>query len=157
VSRDGFLYACDRGNNRVQIFELAATDLCKPCANPNAEVGKCGFVGEIHVAPQTASGTSGTATLSTDPEQSCLYVGDLGNGTLYIINRDNRTELDRIGRDGRQAGEFHWLHALAVDSRGDIYTGEVDTGQRVQKFLRYGSTGCSGTGSAEVGLYSNNR
>jgi DNA-binding beta-propeller fold protein YncE len=157
VSRDGFLYACDRGNNRVQIFELAATDLGKPCANPNAEVGKCGFVGEIPVAPQTASGTSGTATLSTDPEQSCLYVGDLGNGTLYIINRDNRTELDRIGRAGRQAGEFHWLHALAVDSRGDIYTGEVDTGQRVQKFLRYGSTGCSGTGSAEVGLYSNNR
>ena len=77
VSRDGFLYACDRGNNRVQIFELGAADLGKPCANPNAEAGKCGFVGEIHVAPQTASGTSGTATLSTDPGQTCLYVGDL--------------------------------------------------------------------------------
>ena len=153
VSSDGFLYACDRGNNRVQIFELAAAELGKPCANPKAEVGKCGFVGEIHVAPQTASGTSGTATLSTDPGQTCLYVGDLGNGTLYIINRENRTELDRIGRAGRQAGEFHWLHALAVDSRGDIYTGEVDTGQRVQKFLRYGASSCSGTGSADVGLY----
>jgi len=157
VSRDGFLYACDRGNNRVQIFELAAADLGHPCANPNAEAGKCGFVGEIHVAPQTASGTSGTATLSTDPGQTCLYVGDLANGTLYIINRENRTELDRIGRAGRQAGEFHWLHALAVDSRGDIYTGEVDTGQRVQRFVRYGSSSCSGMGSAEVGLYSSNR
>jgi hypothetical protein len=157
VSRDGLLYACDRGNNRVQIFELAAPELGSPCANPNAEIGKCGFVGEIHVAPQTASGTSGTATLSSDPEQTCLYVGDLANGTLYIINRANRTELDRIGRAGRQAGEFHWLHALAVDSHGDIYTGEVDTGQRVQKFLRYGSSSCSGTGSAEVGLYSANR
>jgi hypothetical protein len=157
VSRDGFLYACDRGNNRVQIFDIGAADLGKPCANPNAEAGKCGFVGEIHVAPQTGTGTSGTATLSTDAGQTCLYVGDLGNGTLYIINRDNRTELDRIGRAGRQAGEFHWLHALAVDSRGDLYTGEVDTGQRVQKFARYGATSCSGTGSAEVGLYSNNR
>jgi hypothetical protein len=49
------------------------------------------------------------------------------------------------------------LHALAVDAHGDIYTGEVDTGQRVQKFLRYGSERCSGTGSAEVGLYSANR
>ena len=114
-------------------------------------------VGEIHVAPQTASGTSGTATLSSDPEQSCLYVGDLANGTLYIINRENLTELDRIGRAGRQAGEFQWLHALAVDSHGDIYTGEVDTGQRVQRFLRYGSSSCSGTGSAEVGLYGANR
>jgi DNA-binding beta-propeller fold protein YncE len=157
VSRDGFLYACDRGNNRVQVFDVNAADLGKPCANPNAEAGKCGFVSEVHVAPQTASGTSGTAALSTDAEQSCLYVGDLANGTLYILNRDNLTELDRIGRAGRQAGEFHWLHALAVDSSGNIYTGEVDTGQRVQKFLRYGSTGCSGTGSAEVGLYGANR
>jgi hypothetical protein len=157
VSRDGFLYACDRGNNRVQIFELGAADLGLPCANPNAEVGKCGFVGEIHVAPQSASGTSGSATLSTDAGQTCLYVGDLSNATLYIVNRENRTELDRIGRPGRQAGEFHWLHALAVDSRGDLYTGEVDTGQRVQKFVRYGAASCSGTGNAEVGLYSNNR
>lgn len=157
VSRDGMLYVCDRGNNRIQVFDLNSPELGQPCANPNAEAGKCGFLREVHVAPQTATGTSGTATLSTDPQQTCLYVGDLGNGTLYIINRENLTELDRIGRPGRQAGEFHWLHALAVDSSGNIYTGEVDTGQRVQKFLRYGAEGCSGAGSSEVGLYSANR
>ena len=55
VSRDGFLYVCDRGNNRVQIFDLGSAELGKPCANPNAEPGKCGFVREVHVAPQTAS------------------------------------------------------------------------------------------------------
>jgi hypothetical protein len=38
-----------------------------------------------------------------------------------------------------------------VDSKGNIYTAEVDTGKRIQKFLRYGSTGCSGTGPATVG------
>jgi hypothetical protein len=157
VSSDGRLYVCDRGNNRVQIFDLNAPELGKVCANPEAEVGKCGFLGEIHVAPQTASGTSGTAALSTDPAQSCLYIGDLANGTLYIVNRDNLTELDRIGRAGRQAGEFHWLHTLAVDSQGDIYTGEVDTGQRVQRFLRYGADSCSGMGSRDVGLYAGNR
>ena len=48
---------------------------------------------------------------------------------------------------------------LRADSfcQGNIYTGEVDTGQWVQKFLRYGSTSCSGTGSGEVGLYNMNR
>jgi hypothetical protein len=157
VSRDGLLYACDRGNNRVQIFNLSAADLGKPCANPNAEPGVCGFVSDVHVAPQTASGTAGTAALSTDPGQTCVYVGDLANGTLYILSRENLTELDRIGRSGRQAGEFHWLHALAVDSQGNIYSGEVDTGQRVQKFLRYGPSSCSGTGSNEIGLYGMNR
>lgn len=157
VSNDGRLYVCDRGNNRVQIFDLDSPELGKPCANPQAEVGKCGFLGEIHVAPQTASGTSGTAALSSDPQQSCLYVSDLANGTLYIVNRENLTELDRIGRSGRQAGEFHWLHTLTVDSHGSIYTGEVQTGPRVQKFLRYGSQSCNGMGSSEIGLYGANR
>jgi hypothetical protein len=156
VSTDGLLYACDRGNNRIQVFDVDAVG--GPCSNPNAEPGKCGFVKDISVAPQSYSnGTAVSATLSTDPGQTCLYVGDLANGTFYIINRENYTELDRIGRAGRQVGEFHWIHALTVDSQGNVYTGEVDTGQRMQKFARYGATSCSGTGSADVGSYSRNR
>lgn len=157
VSRDGLLYACDRGNNRVQVFDI--DEVGAQCSNPNAEEGICGFVREFHVAPESyANGTAVSATLSTDDTQSCLYVGDLANGTFYIINRENLEELDRIGRSGRQVGEFHWIHALAVDSDGNVYTGEVDTGQRVQKFARYGEVdGCSGSGSTQVGLYSSNR
>jgi hypothetical protein len=81
-----------------------------------------------------------SAALSTDPGQTCLYAADLANGTSYVINRENLHELDRIGRSGRQIGEFHWLHAVAVDSEGNIYTGEVDSGPRIQKFLRYGKS-----------------
>ena len=32
LSNDGLLYACDRGNNRVQIFK--ASEAGKPCSNP---------------------------------------------------------------------------------------------------------------------------
>jgi DNA-binding beta-propeller fold protein YncE len=155
VSADGLLYACDRGNNRIQVFDV--NEVGGQCSNPNAEVGVCGFVGDIYVAPQTASGTAVSARLSTDAGESCLYVGDLANGTFYIINRKNFQELDRIGRSGRQVGEFHWLHALAVDSQGNVYTGEVDSGQRIQKFSRYGEPGCSGNGNPKIGLYSLNR
>jgi DNA-binding beta-propeller fold protein YncE len=155
LSADGLLYVCDRGNNRVQTFDV--NEVGKPCSNPNAEPGVCGFVADIHIAPHSASGTAVSAALSTDPGQTCLYVGDLANGTFYIINRENLSELDRIGRAGRQIGEFHWIHALAVDSDGNIYTGEVDSGQRIQKFSRYGETSCNGMGSADVGLYSSNR
>ena len=44
--------------------------------------------------------------------------------------------IDSFGRNGRSAGQFHWVHNLAVDSRGNIYTAEVDTGKRAQKFTR---------------------
>jgi DNA-binding beta-propeller fold protein YncE len=110
-------------------------------------------VGEIHVAPQTIGGTSGTVNFSTDSKQSCIYVADLLNDTFYVINRQNLTELNRFGGGGRQAGEFHWPHMVAVDSEGNVYVGEVDGAARTQKFLRYGATGCSGIGNAEVGKY----
>jgi NHL repeat len=151
LANDGLLYVCDRGNNRVQVFKAA--EVGRPCSNPNAEVGKCGFVGEVQVAPQSIGGTSGTVNFSTDPEQSCMYVADLVNDVVYVINRQNLTELERFGGGGRQAGAFHWPHAVAVDSEGNIYVGEVDGAGRVQKFLRYGSTGCSGAGDAEIGKY----
>jgi len=44
--------------------------------------------------------------------------------------------LARFGRPGRQAGQFTALHNVAVDRAGNIYTAEVNTGQRVQKFRR---------------------
>jgi hypothetical protein len=58
---------------------------------------------------------------STDKAQSCLYV------------------------------ETTPTNQVSVDSKGDIYTAEVDTAKRIQKFLRYGESGCSGTGSPVVG------
>lgn len=151
LTNDGLLYVCDRGNNRVQVFNVS--EVGKPCDNPNREVGKCGFVGEMHVAPQTTTGTSGTVNFSTDPKQSCLYVADLNNDTVYEINRQNLQEIDRFGTGGRQIGQFHWPHVVSVDSDGDVYTGEVDGAGRVQKFIRYGTTSCSGTGSPDVGKY----
>ena len=151
LSKDGYLYVCDRGNNRVQIFK--ASEVGKPCANPNGEVGKCGFVGEINVAPQTAAGTSGTVNFSTDPKQTCLYVADLTNDVIYVINRQNLTELNRIGGGGREAGMFHWPHVVAADSTGNLYIGEVDGAARAQKYLQYGAKGCSGVGNPKVGEY----
>ena len=39
-----------------------------------------------------------------------------------------------FGHNGRNAGQFHWVHAMAVDKSGNVYTAEVDTGKRIQKF-----------------------
>jgi hypothetical protein len=44
--------------------------------------------------------------------------------------------LARVGRPGRYAGQFHVVHDIGIDSQGNLYTAEVNTGQRVQKFRR---------------------
>ena len=151
LTNDGLLYVCDRGNNRIQIFEASAVG--KPCSNPHGDAGKCGFVGEFHVAPQTVGGTAGTVNFSKDKDQSCIFITDLNNDVEYVVNRANLSELSRFGGGGRQAGEFHWPHVASVDSEGNIYIGEVDGAARVQKFLRYGPVGCSGTGKSQIGAY----
>jgi hypothetical protein len=44
--------------------------------------------------------------------------------------------VGRFGRIGRQAGQFTAVHNITVDQLGNIYTAEVQTGQRIQKFRR---------------------
>jgi len=154
IANDGKLYVCDRGNNRIQVFNALDPNLGKPCVNLTGEAGKCGFVGEQFISEKTRTSIPGTAVsvnFSTDAAQSCIYVGDNSNMTIYILNRSNLQELGRFGRSGTQVGQFHWLHQVSVDSKGNIYTAEVDTAKRVQKFARFGQLGCSGTGSATVG------
>jgi hypothetical protein len=158
LANDGKLYVCDRGNDRIQVFDTHDPMLGKQCTNPKGEPGKCGFVAEQFISIHTNTSIPGTAvsmSFSTDAAQSCLYVGDNSNMTIYILKRSNLEELGRLGRSGRNPGEFHWLHQVSVDSRGDIYTAEVDTGKRIQKFIRYGPEGCSGTGSRVVGGVAN--
>jgi DNA-binding beta-propeller fold protein YncE len=152
IANDGKIYVCDRGNDRIQVFDKNDPTLGKPCSNPSGEAGKCGFVAEQLVSEHTnIIGTAVSMSFSADKAQSCLYIGDNANMTIYILNRSNLQELGRLGRSGRNAGEFHYLHQVSVDSKGNIYTAEVDTAKRIQKFLRYGGNGCSGTGSSTVG------
>ncbi len=154
LAADGKVYVCDRGNDRIQVFDRNDAALGKPCSNPDGEPGKCGFVSEQWISQHTNTAIPGTAvsmSFSSDQAQSCLYVGDNSNMTVYILNRSNSQELGRLGRSGRMAGEFHWLHQVSVDSQGNLYTAEVDTGKRIQKFLRYGNDMCGGSGSSTVG------
>ena len=51
------------------------------------------------------------------------------------VERLSGKTLGHFGKNGRYAGEFHWINAIAIDSNGNIYTGEVETGSRIQKFL----------------------
>jgi DNA-binding beta-propeller fold protein YncE len=152
IANDGKIYVCDRGNDRIQVFDKNDPTLGKACSNPTGKAGTCGFVGERFVSDHTnIIGTAVSMNFSKDKAQTCLYVGDNANMTIYILNRSTLEELGQLGRHGRGAAEFQYLHQVSVDSKGNIYTGEVDTGKRIQKFVRFGATGCSGTGSASVG------
>jgi hypothetical protein len=123
LSRDGLVYVCDRPNNRIQVFRKDG-----------------GFVRELSVAPHTrGSGSTWDVDLSQDPRQTWLYDADGENNTVWTLVRESGKTVARLGRSGRSAGHFHWIHNMAVDSKGNIYTTEVDSGKRAQRFVYKGT------------------
>jgi hypothetical protein len=45
-----------------------------------------------------------------------LYTADGENNHVWVLARDGGPVLSQFGRRGRYAGQFHWVHNLAVDS-----------------------------------------
>jgi len=111
---DGWVYVADRENHRIQVFD-----------------GSGRFETEWHGVHRPSGLCQATDSL--------FYVGEAG--TTFDFNRDapnlgprvsiwssSGMLLARLGATpaaGVAPGEFLSPHGIAVDSRGDIYVGEV--------------------------------
>ncbi len=116
LSKDGFVHVCDRRNDRIQVFRKDGT-----------------FVRELRVAPATlGNGTAGDAVPWPKGDQPYLVVANSEQRTVDILDRKTGQVVGSFGRGGRWAGQFYQLHDLAVDSHGNVFTGEIG-GKRVQK------------------------
>ena len=124
VARDGLIYVCDRMNNRVQVFRKDGT-----------------FVKEFTVEKGTrGNGAVWELALWPDETESLLLNADGENNEVRLLDRETGAIRGSFGRNGRNAGQFHWIHNLAVDSKGNVFTTEVDTSKRAQKFSLQGNT-----------------
>ena len=139
LGNDGLVYACDRGQDRIQVFD---------------KLGNLKKI--IPVIPGTGTpglGTAGSAwdvDFSPDKKQELMFEADGGNEVLWIFDRiaalagraltamPGQGILAGFGRPGHQAGEFTFLHTVAADSKGDLYIGETVGGRRIQKFIPRG-------------------
>ncbi len=120
LSNDGMVYVCDRTHNRIQVFRKDGS-----------------FVKEFKVEPQTLqNGAVWDLVLSEDPQQRFIFMADGANGQIVTLARDDGKVLTQWGRHGRQPGQFKWVHNIAIDSKGNLYTAEVGFGRRAQKFRR---------------------
>jgi DNA-binding beta-propeller fold protein YncE len=120
LSNDGLVYVCDRANDRIQVFRKDGT-----------------FVKEYRVSPNTlVNGSVWDLVLSEDTQQKFIFVADGADGQIITLDRETGETLSQWGRHGRQPGQFKWVHNIAIDSKGNLFTAEVGFGRRVQKFRR---------------------
>ena len=72
---------------------------------------------------------------SPDKDQKYLYVMDGSNKVVRVMNRETMEIVSSIGgRAGHNAREFFHAHSLAADSKGNLFIGEVNNGQRYYKY-----------------------
>ena len=117
-SKDGHVYVCDRTNNRIQVFKKDGT-----------------FVTEWFYDKSTlGAGAVWDLNFWPDANQTWLFNIDGENNLLRILQRSDGKVVGGFGRSGRRPATSIGSTASPSNSKGNIYTGEVDNGKRVQKF-----------------------
>lgn len=115
VDKDGYVYVADRENHRVQIFDSQGkymaqwNNMHRPCGLHIGGIGdQLCYIGEL--APQ----------LSVNQNYPNL-------GPRVSICNLRGERLARLGdvRQGEAPNQFWAPHGIAIDSKGDLYIGEV--------------------------------
>jgi len=133
VSRDGLVYVCERGNDRMQVFTREGKWVMSFPVHPSTQARgpDCG-------APFGMTGPCGTTfnmAFSADRAQKYLLIADGTNNMVWIHDRKSGKLVSAFGGNGRYAGNLHWIDTIGTDSKGNVYTGEVEDGKRIQKFV----------------------
>lgn len=117
VDKYGTVYVCDRNNDRIQLFDSDGNfitmwaDFHWPqdiCIDRKKDIA---YVVEATVDP---------------PPQPRVTIRDLKGKILSEWG----------GRESEGKGILELTHSVCVDSRGDIYIGEIVRNKRIQKFVK---------------------
>lgn len=125
----GRLYVADRTNARIQVFDQAGTfleqwrNLLVPWGlwiTPKDEIWACGS------SPTLAHNEQGMTGI---PPHDQVFMRFATSGRLLEL------WSPKLGLEGQEKpGETDWVHAVAMDSKGNLYAGDIK-GKKVQKFV----------------------
>ena len=119
---DGLLYVSDRENRRVQCFTLTGefvkewSDLARPC---EVIVDAAGFFYVIEVGFQIGS----------FPKHHPEFADKSGGRLTVLDNAGSLVARFGGGSSPSSPGDFYGPHDIAIDSRGDLYIGEIRPGR----------------------------
>jgi DNA-binding beta-propeller fold protein YncE len=126
----GRLYVADRNNVRVQVFDQGGRFL----AEWRDRIVPWGF----WVTPDDAIWVCGSSPMPWRKEDTVLGCPPKDQVFMKFNAEGALLQLWTVpkGSDGHeQPGDCNWVHAVAFDSRGNLYAGDI-IGKRAQKFVK---------------------
>jgi hypothetical protein len=138
IGNDNLVYVCDRADDRIEVFTKTGELKRIIAVVPGT--------GETTTNPQHIIGSAWDFDFSKDAFQTFMFEADGGNEQMHVMDRTAGAILASFGQPGHQAGQFTYLHTIARDSKGNLFTGETINGRRVQKLVPVDSTCNNGNG-----------
>jgi DNA-binding beta-propeller fold protein YncE len=130
VHARGKLFVADRNNCRVHVYDTSGK-LLDTWSNVVAPWG-------LHVTPDDELWVCGSSPMRL--RETAKHMGCPPKDQVFMrFTLDGKLrQLWTVpkGIDGKEKpGELNWVHAIASDSKGNLYVGDV-VGKRAQKFVR---------------------
>lgn len=110
VDGDDRVIVADRGNNRIQVFDVDGKYL------------------------ETWDGFGTPWALTWDREENVIWVADGNAGRVLKFSMAGKL-LGGFGSDGPEPGQLHQVHGIAVGKDGALYVAET-VNKRIQKFVK---------------------
>jgi sugar lactone lactonase YvrE len=130
----GNLYVADRGNRRIQVFTPGGAFVRSiSVATVPVPADARPAIGDPIPAEATGTQSPGApwTVCITPPPNQVLFTSDSYPGRIYKLSLDG-TLLGVLGKSGKQAKQFGWIHAIACPSDHELYVAEL-LNWRVQK------------------------
>jgi len=115
IDKEGIVYVADRENSRIQLFDSEGKFLDQWDANRPTDV----LIGGNSLYVTELGYKVGTRLISTKPKDG------IPAARLSIFSLDGEVLAHWWSDDGCAPGSFFAPHALCLDSKGNVYVGEV--------------------------------
>jgi len=139
------VYVADRGNRRIQVFDttgkllkIITIDVPAPADAQPAIGPKPGPAGAGGGNKTMQPGAPWTLCITPPVNgRQALFVSDAYPGRIYKLTLDGQVQ-GWLGRSGKQAKEFGWIHEIACPSETELYVAEL-LNWRLQKLTLAGT------------------
>jgi sugar lactone lactonase YvrE len=135
----GNIYAADRNNRRIQVFDTEGTYLREIKIdvpfdeNAKPAIGnKPDLTNYLQTGGSFAPGAPWAICITPPPNQ-VLYSSDSYPGRIYKLSLDGKV-LGVLGKSGKQPKQFGWIHEIACPSENTLFVAEI-LNWRVQKLI----------------------